>query len=295
MTIAVTGAAGNLGGHITSALDGTGHDYRVIARREPTGPVEHEHVVVEGGYDDADGLTKALRGVDRLFLMSTPDLPDVRIPRHRNAITAAQRAGVGHVVFLSLHDAVPDSPFPFAAANADAEAVLRASGPDWTVLAPNIYAEAIAAQTAPTVAATGVFDLPFGSGRASYVTRADIAAVVAAVLTTPGHAGATYEITGPASHSGKEVAQLLTDLLGRRVGYAPLTEQHYVDVLTAHGLPEVTARAFAGLSAAIAQGRFDLVTSTVPDLTGRAATPLVEQLATEAALFGQESSAAAMP
>lgn len=286
MTIAITGAAGNLGRHITSALDRTGRDYRVIARRAPVGPVDHEHVVVAGGYDDADRLTEALRGVDSVFLMSTPDLPEVRIPRHRNAIGAALRAGVGHVVFLSLHDAVPGSPFPFAAANADAESVLRTSGADWTLLAPNIYAEAIAAQTAPTVASTGVLDLPFGDGRAGYVTRADIAAVVAAVLTTPGHAGATYEITGPAAHSGEEIAQMLTHLLGRPIGYTPLTEQDYVATLTAHGLSEVTARAFAGLGAAIAQSRFDLVTSSVLDLTGRAATPLAEHLATEAGLFG---------
>lgn len=64
MTIAITGAAGNLGRHITSALDRTGHDYRVIARREPVGRVDQEHVVVAGGYDDPDGLTEAMRGVD---------------------------------------------------------------------------------------------------------------------------------------------------------------------------------------------------------------------------------------
>lgn len=293
MTIAITGAAGTLGRHITSALDHTDNDYRVIARQEPTGPTDHEHVVVAGGYDNPEGLTEAMRGVDRLFLMSTPDLPETRIPRHRNAIAAAANAGVGHVVFLSLHDAVADSPFPFAAANADAEAVLRVSGPDWTLLAPNIYAEAIAAQTASTVAATGVLDLPFGDGRASYVTRADIAAVVAAVLTTPGHVGATYEITGPASHSGQEIAQILTDLLERPVTYAPMTEPDYIATLTGYGLPEDTALAFAGLSAAIAQNRFDIVTSTVPDLSGRAATPLAEHLATEAELFRSDKSAAA--
>lgn len=287
MTIAITGAAGTLGRHITAALDETGHDYRVIARRAPDGPVEHEHVLVTGGYDDPDRLTEALRGMDRVFLMSTPDLPEVRIPRHRNAISAAERAGVGHVVFLSLHDAVPESPFPFAAANADAEAVLRASGSDWTLLAPNIYAEAIAAQTSTTVATTGVLDLPFGDGAAGYVTRADIAAVVAAVMTTPGHVGATYEITGPAAHTGAEIAYILTDLLARPISYAPLTEHDYIATLTAQGLPEVTAHAFAGLSAAIAQGRFDLITSTVSDLTGRAATPLIKHLATEAALFSR--------
>lgn len=132
MNIAVTGAAGNLDGHITRALDRTDHDSRVIARREPPVPSSTSTWPWRAGTTTPTADT-ALRGVDRPFLMSTPDLPKARVPRHRKAIIAAQRAGVGHVVFLSLHHAVPDSPFPFAAANADAEAALRASGPDWTV------------------------------------------------------------------------------------------------------------------------------------------------------------------
>lgn len=242
-------------------------------------------MIVPGGYDDPDGLAKALVGVERVFLMSTPDLPEMRISRHRNAIEATARAGVDHVVFLSLHDAVPDSPFPFGAANHDAEVRLQHAGPAWTILAPNIYAEAIPAQAARTVAVSGVLDLPFGAGRAGYVTRADIAAVVAAVMTGTGHQHARYEITGPAVHSGSEIAAMLTELLERPVEYRPLSESAYVAGLVRMGLPEQTARAFYGLSSAIAQDRFAVVTTTVLDLTGRPATSLAQHLASAREVF----------
>lgn len=285
MTIAITGAAGTLGRQVRHHLEATGADVRVIARTDsvPVGPFER--VVVAGGYDDPVGLADAMRGTDRVFLMSTSDLPEQRIVRHRNAIDAATRAEVGHVVLLSIRDAVPDSPFPFAVANADAEQYLRAAGPDWTILHPNLYAEALAAQAGGTIAVTSVLDLPFGEGSASYVTRADIAAVVAAVMTTSGHAGRTYDITGPASHSAAEIAQMLTRLLDRDITYAPRTEDQYVGGLSAMGLPEVTARAFYGLSRSIAEGRFDVVASTVPDLTGHEATSLEADLRTTVRLF----------
>lgn len=288
MTIAITGAAGTLGRQVRHQLEATGADVRVIARADsvPVGPFER--VVVPGGYDDPVGLAEAMRGADRVFLMSVSDLPEQRIVRHRNAIDAATRAGVDHVVLLSIRDAVIDSPFPFAAANADAESYLQAAGPTWTILHPNLYAEAIAAQAGRTVATTRVLDLPFGQGSAGYVTRADIAAVVAAVMTTSGHSGRTYDITGPTSHSAPEIAQMLTRLLDTDVSYEPQTEEQYVEGLARMGVPEVTARAFYGLSRSIAAGRFDVVASTVPDLTGREATALETHLATTVGQFQAE-------
>jgi uncharacterized protein YbjT (DUF2867 family) len=70
MTIAITGASGQLGTHVVTALERTGQDFRVIARSQAVS-TDHETVIVPGGYDDPDGLSKALIGVERVFLMST--------------------------------------------------------------------------------------------------------------------------------------------------------------------------------------------------------------------------------
>lgn len=288
MTLVITGANGTLGKKIVSELEALDAAFSIVARTSAVNG-SHRAFVVPGGYDDVDALRQAFAGATGVFLMSTPDMPEVRIRRHRNAIDAAADAGVEHVVFLSLHDSVPGSPFPFAAANHDAEVYLQERIPQWTILSPNIYAEAIEAQAGRTIAQTDALDLPFGSGRAAHVTRRDIAAVVAAVCTSEGHTNRRYEITGPQSHSGEEIATMLSEILARQIAYRPLTEAQYVNGLIAMGLPETTARAFFGLSSAIAQDRFDVVATTVRDLTGREPTALFEHLRSSKEMFGQKS------
>lgn len=273
--IALTGSNGTLGTIIADAVEATGVDARTISRSYQQRP---GHVVVADGYDDTDGLSAAFAGCDQIFLMSTPDLPDTRVRRHRNAIDAAVSAGAQHIVFLSLHDAVPDSPFAFAAANHDAEHYLDATGVPFTILAPNIYAEAIAAQAGPTIAATGIFDMPFGHGAAAYITRVDIAACVAAVLIGQSCTSRRHILTGPHAHTPNEIATMLTDILGRTVSYEPLSETQYKQNLTGLGMLDATIDAFFGLNTAIADGRFDIVTPAVEELTGNRPTTLHEHL-----------------
>lgn len=278
-SIGITGAGGTLGRLITTRLSDRGVTARLITRDPARVELPPGWEVRLGSYDDPTGLAEAFTGLDRVFLMSTPDVPEVRIPRHRTAVDATVRAGVPEVVFLSLRDAVPGSPFPFAAANHDAEQRLAASDRRWAVLAPNIYAEAIAAQAGASVAAADVLDMPFGDGRAGWVTRADIAAVAAAVLVDGFTQGAHLDITGPASVGADEIASILSDHLGRPIAYRPASDEAYLAGLLDAGLPPVTAEAFLGLCQAVAAGRFDVVTDVVADLTSHPPVPMAAALA----------------
>jgi NAD(P)H dehydrogenase (quinone) len=104
MRIAVTGAAGALGGQVVRLLAPSGHDMVALTRRN-------------AGYDDPAALRTALHGVDTLVFVSS-DGETARMLIHRlNVIEAAVAAGVSHVVALSSVDAEPRSPFCYAVTN----------------------------------------------------------------------------------------------------------------------------------------------------------------------------------
>ncbi len=121
-------------------------------------------------------------------------------------IDAAARAGVRRFVMVSYFGAGPDhgvpnenSFFPYAEAKAAADAHLRASGLDWTVLGPGHLT------LAP---ATGRIVIGKGKGE---VSRADVALVVAASLHDHSTIGRTIEFNNGADGTGVPIAEALAD------------------------------------------------------------------------------------
>jgi uncharacterized protein YbjT (DUF2867 family) len=242
--------------------------HRAISTRTDAVPTAERRTIIRASYDDGEQLVKAFAGLERLFLMSTADAPEQRRRRHRSAIAAARSVGVSQIIFLSLRDALPDSPFPFAAANHDAELSLRShSGIDWTILHPNIYAEAIFEMGGGDLQ-RGVLTFPWAGARVGYVSRADIAEVAASLLVSGGGLGETLEITGPRALTLEDVCQELSAALQRSIEARPDSLESYRKKLEAF-LPADTAAAFGGLCQALADGRFDVASDVVQRRTGR--------------------------
>jgi uncharacterized protein YbjT (DUF2867 family) len=200
---------------------------------------------VQGDLGDAASLAPALAAVDRLFLLASPGPDAVR--QERTAVDAAVRAGVTHVVKLSVIDADLQSPCRFMRGHAESERHLAATGIAHTILRPNSFLQGLLGGPASTVREVGTILGAIGDARISFVDAADVARVAAVVLTHAEHDGRTYELTGPAPRGYPEIAEALTRLLGRAV--------QYVDI------PDETLRAGAlgaGASLWLAEGLMEL-------------------------------------
>ncbi|BFV60850.1 NAD(P)H-binding protein [Kitasatospora sp. CMC57] len=213
--IVVTGATGNVGRPLVQALAGAGAQVTAVSRTATELPPGVRHRVAD--LTDPQGLRAALSGAEALFLLiagSGLELdPDA-------LLGAAKAAGVRRVVLQSsqIVGTRPDSP-SHAGLRAFEEAV-HLSGLDWTVLRPggfasNAYLWAEAVRTHRTVAA------PFGDVGLPVVDPADLAEVAAAALLGDGHAGRTYELTGPAPISPREQAEAIGAALGEPVRFLP--------------------------------------------------------------------------
>ncbi|MFE0172128.1 NAD(P)H-binding protein [Streptomyces sp. NPDC059002] len=190
----ITGATGALGTLVTARL--ADRDDLVIGTRNP-GPGERRI-----DFDDPASLD--FTGVDTLLMISAGAAEDdIVTARHEAAISAAERAGVRHLVYTSLSG--DGDHLTYALAHRWTERRLRDSSLRWTVLRNGLYAEFLAAIAAP--GPDGTIAAPLGTGRLAAVAREDLAEVAVRVATAPdAHAGRTYELVGEQALGGAELA-----------------------------------------------------------------------------------------
>jgi NAD(P)H dehydrogenase (quinone) len=202
-----------------------------------------------------------------MLLIST-DAIGRRNRQHRAAIAAAEAAGIGHVVFTSVVNPVAGNPTgAISREQGETETMLHRSEMDWTVLRFGSFAEL---QLPP--AATAVQNRRLvsnaGDGRMAPICRRDCAEAAVVTLTTDGHTGLTYDISGPEALSPYDLAGLFSDLSGQPIEVVQLDDGVLTAVLIGIGTPLPSARAIAAYGRAVRRGYFDVVDPAFERLTG---------------------------
>jgi uncharacterized protein YbjT (DUF2867 family) len=269
--IVVTGATGEIGGRVAARLADRGVAQRLVVRDPSRAPsLPGADVAVASGYDDAEGMRKALAGADTVFLVSGRETED-RLAQHRAAVDAAIDAGVGRVVYLSFLNAAPDATFTLARQHHATEGFIRDAGFDHTFLRSALYADFVPYFTGPD----GVIKGPAGDGRVSWIGRDDIADAVATVLLEPGtHDGATYDDTGPEALTLAETADVLARVTGRPIAYREETIEEAWDSRRPSGAPDWEIEGWVTSYVAIATGEMSTVSDDVERITGHPAEAL---------------------
>jgi NAD(P)H dehydrogenase (quinone) len=281
MPVAVTGATGHLGRLVVGELldrgvapgevVATGRSADALADLEALGVR-----VARADYDDRDSLVAAFDGADALLFVSGSEVGK-RVRQHEAVVAAAVEAGVGRVAYTSAPHA-DDTRLAVAPDHRATEELLRASGLAWTFLRNNWYTENYAG-TVANAATSGVIVTSAGDGRVASAPRADFAAAAATVLTTDGHEGRVYELSGDAAWSFDELAEVASGLLGRKVVHRSVTPNEHRRILLRAKIPKAAAAFVVQLDADIAAGALADATPDLRTLLGRPTTPLADALA----------------
>lgn len=269
MTIAVTGATGQLGRLALAALKSRGVP-AVALVRDPAKAAGIAHEVRSFDYTRPDAA--ALSGVTTLALISSNSFDD-RAGDHARAIAAAKAAGVKHIVYTGILKG-PASPLKLAADHIATEQALADSGVPFTVLRNGWYTENYTGSLGAAVQ-HGAMIGSAGDARVSGAARADYAEALAAVASTEGHVGKAYELAGDTAFTLAEMAAEVSRITGKTIPYNSLPEDVYTGILASFGLPPAFAALLADSDAkAASQGALYDDSRTLSRLIGRATTPM---------------------
>lgn len=277
--IVVTGATGNIGRPLVAELARQGQDVTAVSRAG-TAPLDDPRVRgVSADLADPGSLRSAVDGASAMLLL----VPGAggHLDRER-IIGPAADAGVRRLVLVSSQAAGTRPESLSHRPMAELEKLVRGSGLDWTVLRPaGFYTNAFA--WVPTVRAERTVHAPFGDVALPGIDPLDIADVAAAALTGDGHAGRTYELTGPEVTTPRDRTTALAGALGVPITFVELTrEQAYA------GMREVMPEEIADGTLSILGDptpREQAVSADVAAVLGRPARSFVDWVGRNAAVF----------
>lgn len=277
--IAITGATGQLGRLVIEQLLKTvpANQIVVIVRNPAKAEALSQQgiVVHQGDYTDQAALTTALKGVEKLLLISSSEVGQ-RATQHQNVINAAKAAGVTFIAYTSLLHA-DNSPLGLHVEHVATEKALATSGIPYALLRNGWYTENYLA-SAPPALEHGVFIGAAGEGKIASATRADYAAAAAKVVSEEGHAGKVYELAGDSAWTLSELAAELSKQSGKPVVYQNMSEADFAAALKSVGLPAGLADMLADSDVGASKGGLFDDSHTLSKLIGRPTTSLAESV-----------------
>lgn len=211
--ILVIGATGKTGSRVATKLEAKGLPVRRGARRSPT-PFD---------WEDPTTWPAVLSGVSKAYVTYFPDLAfPGAIEKLEAFVKVAVECGLKHMVLLSGRGE------HFASLG---EEVVRNSGLGFTIVRSAWFAQNFSEGYLRDPILGGVLPMPGGDIAEPIIDIDDIADVVVAALTEDGHLGERYEVTGPRLMTFAEMAEVLSDILGRPIRHVPITfEDFYANV-----------------------------------------------------------------
>ncbi len=284
MKILITGSTGHLGSATIEFLLNkiSANDIAALARSEEKSKFLTEKGVDVriGNYDDCDSLIKAFQGIDKLLLISASDLTN-RSAQHINAINAAKKVGVKHIIYTSFIRQKDDSKSALwfiAKDHVETEGHLINSGIPYTLFKNGFYTDMIVDFIGPNILETQTIFLPAGDGKVNFALRNEIAEALANVLTREGHQNKSYNIGNETTVSFGEIASYLTKILGKKINYISPDVETYKKELAKHNIPEAAINMVAGFAVAFSENAMDVPSKDFNILLGRNATSVEDHL-----------------
>src|ERR671933_469429 len=187
-TILVTGATGTVGSEVVKQLlsaKGERKEEDVIikaAARSANDSIFRNLGVqaIELDYNKPDTLSAALRGVDKLSLLTPFQSNMVDITS--NLVNEAKKAGVKYIVKQSVLGADAEPEITPSRLHRQAEKAIEEVGIPFTFLRPNFFMQNFVTFYSNFIKTQGAFYVPAGDAKASFVDVRDIAAVAVQAL-----------------------------------------------------------------------------------------------------------------
>jgi uncharacterized protein YbjT (DUF2867 family) len=281
-TILVTGATGTVGSEVVKQLLSVKgqkeEDVIVKAAARSTNDSTFRNLAVQAielDFNKPDTVSAALRGVDKLFLL-TPFQSNM-VDLTSNLVNEAKNAGVKYIVKQSVLGADAEPGITPSRLHRQAEKVIEESGMPYTFLRPNFFMQNFVTFYSNFIKTQGAFYVPAGDAKASFVDVRDIAAVAVQALSgsrsgkngESNHIGKAYDITGGEALSYAEAAEILSKELGKKVNYVNVSDEDARKGMKDMGADEWTINSMIELFGITRAGYLSEISPAVEQVTGK--------------------------
>jgi uncharacterized protein YbjT (DUF2867 family) len=239
---------------------------RVVTRDESK--VKHLDPSIErviGEISDAKVAERAVQGVDRIFLF--PVITDEDHRSNTILLEKAKKAGVKQVVMLSSLGAESSMLSKIGELHRTKEVLVEESGIPWTFVRPGAFMTN-SYQWQPTIKSEGKVFSPTGDGKMAPISPKDIATVLAVALTSPGHEGKIYTLTGPELLSAREQVDILSKAIGRPLALVDVPASAAAEQMGRSGYPAFIVEGLTGMWERVKAGQAAVQTKDLETLTG---------------------------
>ncbi len=285
-TILITGANGNISSGILTQLKSSGHTLRALVRKPEKAEALKQQGIETfiGDLEKPWTLAPAFSGAETVWIL-TP--PGPRAPEQSsNALWAARQGGAKHVVRMSAVGAAHTAPTINSRLHALSDAELAGSGIPFTILKPHFFAQNLIMMAGATIAQQGMMYIAMGEGKTGIIDSRDISEFAAKVLTTPGHEGKTYTLTGPESLTMGQIATTIGSAIGKPVTYVPIPVEGAKQAMAQMGMDDWTINLLGDYMTAYSANWGDLVTDEFKRVMGKAPRSIAEFAKDFAKAFG---------
>ena len=276
MTIVVTGATGNVGRPLISALVDAGAKVRAVSRQPQSAGLPGDVEVVESA-------SEAIAGASAVFLNSRAlggELPAV--------VEQARQEGVTRLVALSAINADDDfalQPSRFRGdRNKEVEQLAVDSGVEWVSLRPSVFATNFVGMWSAQIRAGDIVRGPYATASSAPIVESDIAEVAARALLTDDLVGQKIPLTGPQSLTNVEMVHIIGAVLGRPLQYQEVPDDLVRQRFVGLGFPPEFGDAYIGMLATTIDEPA-VVTDGVQQILGRPAQTFEQWVIEHTSIF----------
>ncbi|MGB2692270.1 MAG: SDR family oxidoreductase [Thermodesulfobacteriota bacterium] len=266
--ILLTGLSSTTGLRVARRLFKSGHEFTALVNNETEKDLDLKSkkvTLIKGNLSKPDSIKKAMDGVESAFLLSP--VTDNQFKLEKHFIDAAKKAGVQNVVKYSAIGADTDSPSQILRSHGESEKYLKKSGLGYTIIRPNIFMQTFVEFNGHDIRKKKQLKLPLRNAKCGFIDERDTARLIKKVLTSNSQKNKTYTLTGPESLNCKEIAELISDIMGKKISYEDIKLKEFKHDLMKAGFTESAAEAYGDLYKYVREGMFDQVTDDIYKLT----------------------------
>lgn len=213
----VTGATGNIGKYVVNELINLNKEVRAavhnLERASETFKASNVSLI-KFDFLDSSTYENALDGVEGIFLMRPPSLANPErdmLP----FLQVAKKKGVKKIVFISLLGVEKNPVVP----HRKIEKMLRELGVPYCFLRPSFFMQNLNTNHREEIKQRNELFIPAGKSKTSFIDTRDIGRVAAITLINEKYNYKAFTLTGNVAINYYEVADIMTEVLGRKILY----------------------------------------------------------------------------